>query len=106
MWVVPAILWLLYGRAAGGRLVVTTAIVWLLATGSFVISFLLELQPSIWVISRPWYASALGWIYPVCGMLTLITIAVALRRQGSPTSTEPAPAVVTGGVPAVSPGSG
>jgi alpha-1,2-mannosyltransferase len=106
VWVVPAILWLLYGRAAGGRLVVTTAIVWLLATGSFVISFLLELQPSIWVISRPWYASALGWIYPVCGMLTLITIAVALRRQGSPTPAEPAPAVATGGVPAVSPGSG
>jgi alpha-1,2-mannosyltransferase len=105
VWVVPAILWLLYGRAAGGRLVTTTAIVWLLATGSFLISFLLELQPSIWIISRPWYASALGWIYPVCGMLTLVTIAVALRRR-EPATAEPTPAALTDEVPAVSPGSG
>ncbi|HEX5401986.1 MAG TPA: mannosyltransferase [Pseudonocardiaceae bacterium] len=95
VWVVPAILWLLYGRPAGSRLVTTTAIVWLLATGSYLISFLLELQPSIWVISRPWYASALGWIYPVCGMLTLITIAVALHKQRRPAPAEPAPVVVT-----------
>jgi alpha-1,2-mannosyltransferase len=79
--VVPALLWLVYGRAAGGRLVMTTAVAWLAAVGSFVISFLLVLQSSIWVISRPWYASALGWVYPACGLLTLVTIAVALRQH-------------------------
>jgi alpha-1,2-mannosyltransferase len=90
VWMVPAVLWLLYGRVAGGRLVAATAIVWLLAVGSFLISFLLDMQSSIWVISRPWYASALGWVYPACGLLTLVTIAVALRRRG--TGPEPAPA--------------
>jgi alpha-1,2-mannosyltransferase len=81
---VPAVLWLVYGRAAGGRLVTITAVAWLVAAGSFVISFLLVLQSSIWVISRPWYASLLGWVYPACGLLTLVAIAVALRRQQSP----------------------
>jgi alpha-1,2-mannosyltransferase len=81
VWMVPAVLWLLYGRAAGGRLVTVTAVLWLLAVGSYLISILLNMQASIWVISRPWYASALGWVYPVCGVLTLVTIAVALRRH-------------------------
>lgn len=81
VWMVPAVLWLLYGRAAGGRLVAVTAVVWLVATGSFLISFLLDMQTSIWVISRPWYESVLGWVYPACGLLTLVTIAVALRQR-------------------------
>ena len=92
VWVVPAMLWLVYGRAAGGRLVMTTAAAWLVAVGSFVISFLLVLQSSIWVISRPWYASALGWVYPACGLLTLVTIAVALRQHRR---VEPTPTPVT-----------
>jgi alpha-1,2-mannosyltransferase len=56
-------------------------VAWLVAVGSFVISFLLVLQSSIWVISRPWYASLLGWVYPACGLLTLVAIGVALRRR-------------------------
>jgi alpha-1,2-mannosyltransferase len=84
VWMVPAVLWLVYGRAAGGRLVTITAVAWLVAVGSFVISFLLVLQSSIWVISRPWYASLLGWAYPACGLLTLVAIGVALRRHQPP----------------------
>jgi alpha-1,2-mannosyltransferase len=83
VWMVPAVLWLLYGRAAGGKLVTITAVAWLVAVGSFVISFLLVLQSSIWVISRPWYASALGWVYPACGLLTLVAVAVSLNRHRS-----------------------
>jgi alpha-1,2-mannosyltransferase len=93
VWMVPAVLWLLYGRAAGGRLVTITAIVWLVAVGSFVISFLLVLQSSIWVISRPWYAALLGWVYPACGLLTLVAIGVALHRHRevvAPPPVEPA----------------
>jgi alpha-1,2-mannosyltransferase len=81
VWMVPALLWLLYGRAAGGKLVTTTAIVWLIAVGSFLISFLLKLQGSIWSIPRPWYDTVLGWVYPACGILTLVTIAVALKSR-------------------------
>jgi alpha-1,2-mannosyltransferase len=80
VWVVPLLLWLVYGRAARHRLVVATAVVWLVVTCSYVVSFLLAQQPSIWVISRPWYLSALGWIYPVCVLSTLVTIAVSLHR--------------------------
>jgi alpha-1,2-mannosyltransferase len=89
VWVVPAVLWLVYGRAAGGRLVTVTAVAWLVAVFSFVISFLLVLQSSIWVISRPWYASVLGWVYPACGLLTLVAIAVALHSR----PTAPVPTV-------------
>jgi alpha-1,2-mannosyltransferase len=92
VWMVPAVLWLVYGRAAGGRLVTVTAVAWLVAVGSFVISFLLVLQSSIWVISRPWYASLLGWVYPACGLLTLVAIGVALRRQKPPAAVVPATA--------------
>ncbi|HEX3791487.1 MAG TPA: mannosyltransferase [Pseudonocardiaceae bacterium] len=81
VWMVPALLWLLYGRAAGGRLVMTTAVIWLVAVGSFLISFLLKMQGSIWSIPRPWYESLLGWVYPACGLLTLVTIAVALHAR-------------------------
>lgn len=88
VWVVPALLWLVYGRAAGGRLVTITAVAWVVAVGSFVISFLLVLQSSIWVISRPWYASLLGWAYPACGLLTLIAIAVALRQKDTTPAVE------------------
>lgn len=95
VWMVPAVLWLIYGRAAGGRLVTITAIVWLVAVGSFVISFLLVLQSSIWVISRPWYASALGWVYPACGLLTLVAIGVALNRHRSVTPPQVEAAEVT-----------
>ncbi|HEX4724783.1 MAG TPA: mannosyltransferase [Pseudonocardiaceae bacterium] len=87
VWMVPAVLWLVYGRAAGSRLVMITAVSWLVAVFSFVISFLLVLQSSIWVISRPWYASLLGWAYPACGLLTLLAIGVALhqpRRVAAP----------------------
>jgi alpha-1,2-mannosyltransferase len=87
VWVVPALLWLVHGRAAGQRLTVSCALAWLIATGSYVVSYLLARQPSIWVISRPWYLSALGWIYPVCGLFTLATVAVVLHR--SQRSTEP-----------------
>jgi alpha-1,2-mannosyltransferase len=80
VWVVPAIVWLCYGRTAGHRLGTATVIVWIVATGSYLVSLLLTLQPSIWVIPRPWYLSALGWVYPVCAVLTLVTIAVTARR--------------------------
>ncbi|MCE6994505.1 mannosyltransferase [Saccharothrix sp. S26] len=86
VWAVPALMWLLY--AAKHRLAAITAGAWLLAIGSYLISFLLKAQPSIWVIPRPWYYSALGWVYPAVGVLTLVTIAVVLRARVSPPSRE------------------
>jgi alpha-1,2-mannosyltransferase len=85
VWMVPALLWLLYGRVAGQRTALVTAVVWLVAVGSYLISILLAIQPSIWTIRHPWYAALLGWVYPVCGMLTLIVIGVLLGRKRTPT---------------------
>jgi alpha-1,2-mannosyltransferase len=78
VWAVPALMWLVY--AAKHRLATVTAVAWLAAIGSYLISFLLNAQPSIWIIPRPWYYSALGWVYPAVGVLTLVTIAVVLRQ--------------------------
>ncbi|TQM81126.1 alpha-1,2-mannosyltransferase [Saccharothrix saharensis] len=79
VWAVPALLWLVH--SARHRLATVTAVAWLVAIGSYLISFLLKAQPSIWVIPRPWYYSALGWVYPAVGVLTLVTIAVVLRGR-------------------------
>ncbi|GAB2990381.1 mannosyltransferase [Saccharothrix stipae] len=79
VWAVPALMWLVH--AAGHRLAKITAVAWLLAVGSYLISFLLKAQPSIWIIPRPWYYSALGWVYPAVGLLTLVTVTVVLRER-------------------------
>jgi alpha-1,2-mannosyltransferase len=86
VWAVPALMWLIY--RARHRLATATAIAWLLAIGSYLISILLIVQPSIWIIPRPWYYSALGWVYPAVGLLTLVTIAVALRPRAPERSPE------------------
>ncbi|RKT52600.1 mannosyltransferase [Saccharothrix australiensis] len=79
VWAVPALLWLVQG--VRHRLATVTAWAWLLAIGSYLISFLLKAQESIWITSRPWYLSLLGWVYPAVGLLTLVTIAVVLRER-------------------------
>ncbi|WP_433268501.1 mannosyltransferase [Actinosynnema sp. CS-041913] len=79
VWAVPALMWLVYG--VRHRLAAVTAWAWLLAIGSYLISYLLIVQPSIWVIPRPWHQSLLGWVYPAVGLLTLVTVAVVLRQR-------------------------
>lgn len=84
VWIVPTVLWLLYGRVAGQRAALWTAMVWLVAVSGYVISFLLAIQPSIWTIPHPWWAALLGWVYPVCGMATLVVIGALLSRRRAP----------------------
>ncbi|GAA2694081.1 MULTISPECIES: mannosyltransferase [Actinosynnema] len=79
VWMVPALMWLTY--RATHRLATTAAWVWLVAVGSYLISFLLMAQESIWIIPRPWHLSALGWVYPAAGLLTLVAVVVELRAR-------------------------
>ncbi|TWP48586.1 mannosyltransferase [Lentzea tibetensis] len=79
VWMVPALVWLIY--QGGHRLCTVAAVAWVLATGGYLISFLLMAQPNIWDFPRPWYFSLLGWGYPAAGLLTLAAIGLATRRQ-------------------------
>lgn len=99
VWMVPAVLWLVYGRAAAHRLSTVIAIVWVVLTGSYLISFLLNIQRSIWIIPRPWYAALLGWGYPAAGVLTLVAIAVVLRRRPAGVEAPTGESVVAAPVP-------
>ena len=67
---------------------------WLVAVCSYVISILLAIQPSIWTIPHPWYAALLGWVYPVCGMVTLIVIGTLLRKSTSAAAETATPVAV------------
>ena len=48
-------------------------------TGADVITFLINQQPSIWDIPRPWPLALLGWVYPALGLLTLAAMPKLLR---------------------------
>ncbi|SEQ29426.1 mannosyltransferase [Lentzea albida] len=75
LWVIPLVLWLVYGRRN-----LVLAGVWVVAVCSDVITVLIDLQPSIWEIPRPWPLAALGWVYPA---LALVTLAWSCRSSRS-----------------------
>ncbi|GGM69286.1 polyprenol-phosphate-mannose-dependent alpha-(1-2)-phosphatidylinositol pentamannoside mannosyltransferase [Longimycelium tulufanense] len=94
VWVVPAVVWLVFGPARRHPLARAAVAAWVLAVGTFVITFLLDQQPTIWTIPRPWYLSALGWAYPLCSLLTLGAVAAlaplrALRPRSRPGDAAP-----------------
>ncbi|RAS70298.1 alpha-1,2-mannosyltransferase [Lentzea atacamensis] len=74
LWVIPLVLWLAYGARH-----LALAVAWVVVTGSDVITFLINQQPSIWDIPRPWPLAALGWVYPALGLLTLAAVPRLLR---------------------------
>jgi alpha-1,2-mannosyltransferase len=80
VWVIPLLIWLVYGPARYSASATVTLGLWLLLTGSWLIKWLLAAQTTIWEFSRPWYLAALGWAYAVAGLLTL---AVIWRSTGS-----------------------
>ncbi|MFD4676122.1 glycosyltransferase 87 family protein [Lentzea sp. NPDC058450] len=67
LWVIPLVLWLVYARRN-----LILAGVWAVAVLSDVITILINLQPSIWEIPRPWPLAALGWVYPALALVTLV----------------------------------
>ncbi|RKT54638.1 mannosyltransferase [Saccharothrix australiensis] len=83
VWVVPLVLWLWYGAARRGALALSLAAAWVLVTGTDLITFLIDRQPSIWEIPRPWPLAALGWCYPLLGLITLAVLPRLLRAGTS-----------------------
>ena len=79
VWVLPLILWCLYGPHRGRPVVVALAVAWLLATCSYLVSFLIALQYKGEPASRPGWESWAGTVYPVLGVLTLAALLLLSR---------------------------
>lgn len=88
VWLVPLMIWLIHGPLGERPGAKILGWGWLVLTVIGVPWLLSFAQPTIWVISRPWYLAWAGLVYPVAAMVTLVWIAGTRR-----TSTEaPAPA--------------
>ncbi|WP_326545677.1 mannosyltransferase [Mycolicibacterium sp. ND9-15] len=83
VWLIPLMIWLLHGplRARVGARVLGWG--WLTLTLIGVPWLLSFAQPTIWVISRPWYLAWAGLIYIVATLATLAWIAVGRRSSGA-----------------------
>jgi alpha-1,2-mannosyltransferase len=96
VWVVPALVWLVHGPAAREAVVKSAALLWTLLVGSYLIPLLVNAQPTIWTIPRPWYLSAPGWAYPVAAGLTLVAVAMTVQRPARAPALQPlSPAAVS-----------
>jgi len=83
VWLIPLIIWLLQGPyryLAEARILGWAWLVLIVIGVPWLLSFA---QPTIWVISRPWYLAWAGLVYTLAAVLTLAWIAsVRLRFPG------------------------
>ena len=85
VWVLPLLLWCLFGPRQRLVAVRVLAIAWVVATCSYIVSILIAQQYIDQPASRPGWQSGLGAIYPVLGVLTLVLLGVvSLRARRSP----------------------
>jgi alpha-1,2-mannosyltransferase len=81
VWLIPLMIWLLYGPmkdAPGARLLGWGWLVLTLVGVPWLLSFA---QPTIWEIDRPWYLAWAGLVYIVATLATLAWIVVTGRRS-------------------------
>ena len=87
VWVLPFLLWCLFGPRQRVPAVRVMAIAWLVATCSYVVSILIAQQYIDQPASRPLWQSGLGVIYPLLGVLTLALFAVvSIRVRATPST--------------------
>ncbi|MEV6235239.1 glycosyltransferase 87 family protein [Lentzea sp. NPDC051838] len=79
LWMIPAVLWMVYGAQHRARVVLAWA--WVVVMVTDIISILIELQPTIWEIPRPWPLALLGWVYPALGLAFLAAAPAMLRTE-------------------------
>ncbi|HOZ58666.1 MAG TPA: mannosyltransferase [Nakamurella multipartita] len=84
VWVLPLLLWCLFGPRQRVPAVRGLAIVWFIATCSYVVSLLIALQYIDQPASRPGWQSALGVVYPLLGVITLVVLGVLAIRTTAP----------------------
>lgn len=83
VWLIPLMIWLLYGPLSGRLGARILGWVWLALTLIGVPWLLSFAQPTIWEISRPWYLAWAGLIYIVATLATLAWIATTSRTSRS-----------------------
>lgn len=83
VWVLPFLLWCLFGPRRRAPAVRAMAVAWVVATCSYVVSILIAQQYMDQPASRPLWQSGLGVIYPLLGVLTLVLFAVIHRRAAA-----------------------
>jgi alpha-1,2-mannosyltransferase len=81
VWLIPLMIWLLHGPLRDLRGARIFGWGWLVLTLIGVPWLLSFAQPTIWVISRPWYLAWAGLIYIVATLVTLAWIAATGRRS-------------------------
>ena len=97
VWVLPLLLWCLFGPRRRLTSVRALAWAWVIATCSYVVSILIAQQFVDQPASRPAWQSLLGMIYPVLGVATLMLLGViALRVRAANTANGPDAAPPTG----------
>ena len=91
VWVLPLLLWCLFGPRQRNVWVRVLAIAWVVATCSYVVSILISMQYLGQLASRLWWQAWLGTVYPLLGILTLVLLGViGLRvRDKSGTVAQP-----------------
>ena len=89
VWVLPLLLWCLFGPQQRLTPVRVLTVAWLVATCSYVVSILISFQYIDQPASRPGWQSGLGVIYPLLGIVTLVIIGVISRRATAGASGEP-----------------
>ena len=89
VWVLPLLLWCLFGPRQRLTAVRVLTVAWLVATCSYVVSILISFQFLDQPASRPGWQSGLGVIYPLLGIVTLVIFGVIGRRATAGASGAP-----------------
>ena len=102
VWVLPLLLWCLFGPRQRERVVRWLTVAWLVATCSYVVSILIAQQYEDQPASRPLWQSALGVVYPLMGVVTLAVLGWLAGRRAA--AVGPSDAPIADGRTAVDPG--
>ncbi|GGL86534.1 mannosyltransferase [Nakamurella endophytica] len=81
VWVLPLLLWCLFGPHARRPAVRVLAIAWIVAVCSYLVSFLIALQWKGEPATRPGWQSWLGIVYPLLGILSLALLLAVSRTR-------------------------
>lgn len=84
VWVLPVLLWCLYGPGRSAPAVRILLVCWAAATYGYLVPVLVALQGQDPVNSRPGWQTWAGTLYVVIGVATLIVVMTVSRHEGRP----------------------